>query len=87
MTVEEGKITDIVICLPPSMATEGLTEGSVISGLIGQRFSEHALYTLEQLLSDVKSDTDRFVTECLKQVMISAWDCVKPIVIDISNFC
>lgn len=73
MTVENGKITDIIICLPPSMANEGLeTEGSVITRLIGQRFSENTLYTLERLLSAMKSDTDRFVTECLKQVMISA---------------
>lgn len=68
MTVEYGKITDIVVCLPQAMASEG----TVVSGLIGQRFSEHVLYTLEQMLSNVKSDTDRFVTECLKQVMISA---------------
>lgn len=73
MTVEHGKITDIILCLPPSMANEGLaTEGTVISELVGQRFSEHAMYTLERLLSTMKSDTDRFVTECLKQVMISA---------------
>lgn len=73
MTVENGKIIDIVLCLPPSMANEGFTaEGSVISELVGQRFSEHAIYTLEKLLSMMKSDTDRFVTECLKQVVISA---------------
>lgn len=74
LTVEQGKITDIVMCLPPSMASEALTvEGSFMSPLIGQRFSENALCTLEQLLSNVKSDTDRFVTECLKKVMISAY--------------
>lgn len=73
LTVEKGKITDIIICLPPSMATAGLTtDGTALSELIGQRFSENALCTLEKLLRMMKSDTDRFVTECLKQVMTSA---------------
>lgn len=72
MTVEAGKITDVILNLPPAIANDDYTVEQGISGLIGQRFSEHTLYALELLLGGVKTETDRFVTDCLRQVMFSA---------------
>ncbi|KAJ8945600.1 hypothetical protein NQ314_009125 [Rhamnusium bicolor] len=72
MTVEHGRINDVTLFVPPSLYSSGFAgEADVVTSLIGQKFSEEALDGLEGLLSSLVNDKDRFVTECLKQVMTS----------------
>ncbi|KAJ8923477.1 hypothetical protein NQ315_010055 [Exocentrus adspersus] len=72
MTVEQGKIVDVTLFVPQNISPEGFAgEANVVTSLIGQRFSEEALNSLEVLLSGLVNDKDKFVTECLRQVMSS----------------
>lgn len=73
MVVEGGRIIDVILYVPPGLAANGFTgEASVVTSLIGHKFSEYSLQTLEHLLGGLENEKDRFVTECLKQVMIAA---------------
>ncbi|CAH1153441.1 unnamed protein product [Phaedon cochleariae] len=72
MVVENGKVSDVNLYIPPNLAFAGFSgNANVITSVIGQRFSEDALNSMEALLDELMSDKDRFVTECLKQVMRS----------------
>lgn len=72
LTVEHGKISDVTLYVPPGFTSSGFTgEANVITTLVGHKFSEETLNRLEILLGGLASDKDRFVTECLKQVMTS----------------
>lgn len=72
MAVEQGRISDVTLLVPPGLSPECITgEVNVVTSLIGQKFSEEALDSLEGLLSGLVNDKDKFVTECLRQVMSS----------------
>lgn len=72
MTVEHGRISDVTLFVPPSLSPESFTgEVNVVTSLIGQKFSEEALNGLEGQLSSLVNEKDKFVTECLRQVMSS----------------
>nr|AFI81409.1 lipoate protein ligase [Phyllotreta striolata] len=72
MEVENGKISDVVLYIPPGLSTSGFSgNANVITSLIGHSFSDEALSGLEMMIGGLVSEKDRFVSECLKQVMIS----------------
>ncbi|VEN61736.1 unnamed protein product [Callosobruchus maculatus] len=70
MKVEKGNIADVKLKLPNGLVPEGSCgEVKVVTTLIGHRFSVEALGKLSDLLNLAESERDRFVTECLKQVV------------------
>lgn len=74
--VENGKISDVSLFIPPGLTSSGFSgEARVITSLKGHKFSEDALSSLEYYLrageSDYMDDKDKFVTECVRQVMVS----------------
>lgn len=72
MTVDQGRIDDVKLFIPPGLSSTGFTgEASVITNLKGQKFTQDALNSWELLLGSLVNDKDKFVTECLKQVMTS----------------
>ncbi|RZB39550.1 BPL LplA LipB domain containing protein [Asbolus verrucosus] len=72
MVVENGKITDVNLFVPPGLVTGGFSgDVNVITSLIGQKFSEDVLDNLEWSLGALVSDKDKFVTDCVRQVMTS----------------
>lgn len=72
MVVEAGKISDVNLYVPPGLVANGFSGNvNVITSLIGHRFSEEALDNLEWSLGALISDKDRFVTDCVRQVMQS----------------
>nr|XP_023023061.1 lipoyltransferase 1, mitochondrial isoform X2 [Leptinotarsa decemlineata] len=70
MVVDQGKINDITLFIPSGLLFDG-SSGNVdmLRSLVGHRFTEEALNSLENLLNDLVSDKEKFVTECVKQVM------------------
>ncbi|XP_076262298.1 lipoyl amidotransferase LIPT1, mitochondrial-like [Rhynchophorus ferrugineus] len=73
MTVEKGKISDITLFVPYGFTALGFTgEAKVIHNLKGKKFSIEAFNDLEDSLGVLLDDRDKFVTECLKQVMTCA---------------
>lgn len=73
MTVENGRISDITIYVPYGFSSFGFTgEAKVIHSLKGKKFSVQAFEDLEECLGCLLDEKDRFVTECLKQVMTCA---------------
>lgn len=73
MMVESGKIVDVKLYIPPGMEINGFSgEANVITSLIGHKFSEESLNLLELHVGGLENDKDKFVTECLKQVVASA---------------
>lgn len=72
MIVEHGRICDVTVFVPAGLSPECFTrEVNVVTHLIGQKFSEEALNGLEESLSGLLNEKDKFVTECLRQVMSS----------------
>jgi lipoyltransferase 1 len=72
MIVEGGKIMDVNLFVPPGLVASGFTGNvNVITSLVGHRFSEEALDNLEWSLGALISDKDKFVTDCVRQVMQS----------------
>ncbi|XP_056646874.1 lipoyltransferase 1, mitochondrial isoform X2 [Diorhabda sublineata] len=72
MVVENGKINDISLYVPPGISSQGFSGNvNVITSLIGHKFSEATLGSLEMMISGLVNEKDRFVSECLKQVMTS----------------
>ncbi|EFA10961.1 lipoyl amidotransferase LIPT1, mitochondrial [Tribolium castaneum] len=72
MVVEGGKISDVNLYVPPGLVANGFSGNvNVITSLIGHKFSEEALDNLEWSLGALGSDKDKFVTDCVKQVMQS----------------
>ncbi|XP_057651393.1 lipoyltransferase 1, mitochondrial isoform X2 [Diorhabda carinulata] len=72
MVVENGKINDISLYVPPGISSQGFSGNvNVITSLIGHKFSEDTLGSLEMMISGLVNEKDRFVSECLKQVMTS----------------
>ena len=72
MVVENGKISDVNLFLPPGLAANGFSGNvNVITSLIGHKFSEEALDNLEWSVGTLISDKDKFVTDCVRQVMQS----------------
>ncbi|KAJ8983438.1 hypothetical protein NQ317_013200 [Molorchus minor] len=70
MTVECGKISDISLYIPPGLSSSGFSgNANVISSLIGHKFSEEALNILENLLGGYVDEKEKFVSECLKQLL------------------
>ncbi|KAG5895055.1 hypothetical protein JTB14_021022 [Gonioctena quinquepunctata] len=73
MIVEHGKIIDLILYVPSGFLFDGSAgNANVIKSLVGHRFSEDAFSSLESLLDDLVSEEEKFVTQCLKQVMTSA---------------
>lgn len=73
ITVEKGRISDITLFVPYGLNSLGFTgEAKVIHGLKGKKFSVEAFEDLEESLGCLLDEKDRFVTECLKQVMTCA---------------
>lgn len=73
MTVELGKISDITVYVPYGLNSFGFNgEAKVIHSLKGKNFSVQAFDDLEDSLGCLLDEKDRFVTDCLKQVMTSA---------------
>ncbi|XP_060537425.1 lipoyltransferase 1, mitochondrial-like isoform X2 [Cylas formicarius] len=73
MTVESGKISDITLFVPEGFSSFGFTgEAKVVTGLKGKRFSINAFNELENSLDSLLDEKERFVTECVRQVMTSA---------------
>ncbi|CAH1103532.1 unnamed protein product [Psylliodes chrysocephalus] len=72
LVVEHGKISDISLYVPPGLSANGFSgNANVITSLIGHTFSDDALNSLESMIGGLVSEKDRFVSECLKQVMTS----------------
>lgn len=70
MTVENGRISDITMFVPYGFNSLGFTgEAKVIHELKGKKFSVEAFEDLEASLGSFLDEKDKFVTECLKQVM------------------
>ncbi|XP_066247294.1 lipoyl amidotransferase LIPT1, mitochondrial-like [Euwallacea similis] len=73
MSVENGMISDITIYVPYEFNSFGFTgEANVIHSLKGMRFSVQAFRDLEESLDSLLDEKDRFVTECVRQVMTCA---------------
>ncbi|CAH1997812.1 unnamed protein product [Acanthoscelides obtectus] len=68
MTVEKGNIAGVKLKLIPE---EPCDKVKVATTLIGHRFSIQALSKLSDLLNLAENGRDRFVTECLEQVVSS----------------
>ncbi|CAH0561865.1 unnamed protein product [Brassicogethes aeneus] len=72
LTVESGLIADVSLYVPPGLSSSGFAgEANVITHLKGQRFEEEVFNNLELSLGGLVNDRDKFVTECLKQVVTS----------------
>lgn len=70
MAVENGRIADITLFVPYGLDSLGFTgEAKVIHELKGKKFSVEAFQDLEKSLGNFLDEKDKFVTECLKQVM------------------
>ncbi|XP_066155509.1 lipoyl amidotransferase LIPT1, mitochondrial-like [Euwallacea fornicatus] len=73
MSVENGMISDITIYVPYEFNSFGFTgEAKVIHSLKGMQFSVQAIRDLEESFYSLLDDKDRFVTECVRQVMTCA---------------
>lgn len=74
MIVENARIKDVTMFVPPGLSKSGFSgEVKVLTNLKGHKFSEDALKFLEDYFkkSLVTDDKDRFVSDCVKQVMKS----------------
>lgn len=76
MNVEQGRISDVTLYVPPGLSSTGFSgEAKVITSLKGHKFTEDAINSLEWSLSGSEyglvDDRDKFVTECVRQVMTS----------------
>lgn len=69
MTVEYGKISDIKLYLPATNDFNG--EFNVITNLKGQLFSVDTINNFDLTLGNIFNDKDKFVSECVKEVMTS----------------
>ncbi|KAL1492718.1 hypothetical protein ABEB36_010933 [Hypothenemus hampei] len=73
ISVENGLISDITVFVPYGFKSFGFTgEAKVIHNLKGKRFSLQAFEELESSLDCLLDEKDKFVTECVKQVMSCA---------------
>jgi len=76
MIVEQGRVSDVTLYVPPGLSSTGFSgEAKVITSLKGHKFTEDAINSLEWSLSGSEyglvDDKDKFVTECVRQVMTS----------------
>lgn len=74
LEVEEGKVKDVTLFIPPGLLNNGLTcEAKVITNLKGRKFTENFLKSLERDLglSNNNYKQEKLVTDCVRQVMIS----------------
>lgn len=74
MIVENARIKDVTMFVPPGLSRSGFSgEIKVLTNLKGRKFTEDALKSLEDYCKSAAStnDKDRFVSDCVKQVMTS----------------
>ncbi|XP_028149815.1 lipoyltransferase 1, mitochondrial isoform X2 [Diabrotica virgifera virgifera] len=72
MVVENGKISDISLYVPPGLSSQGFSgNANVITSLIGHTYSEDAVHDLEMMINGLVNEKLRFGSEHLKQVMNS----------------
>lgn len=74
MFVENARIKDVTMFVPPGLSQSGFSgEIKVLTNLKGRKFTEDALKSLEDYCKNAASanDKDRFVSDCVKQVMTS----------------
>lgn len=73
--VKKGRVADVVLNIPAGLTATGLQgDVKVITSLKGCKFTEEAMCSLESSLAVdtvLAADKDKFVTECVKQVMTS----------------
>lgn len=74
MIVENARIEDVKMIVPPELSQNGISgEINIFSNMKGRKFTEDALKFLEDYFKDAvyADDKDRFVSDCVKQVMTS----------------
>ncbi|KAK4871545.1 hypothetical protein RN001_015669 [Aquatica leii] len=76
MVVEQGRVTDVSLYVPQGLSNSGLSgEANVITSLKNHKFTEDALNSFEWSLcgcdSNLGDDKDKFISECVRQVMTS----------------
>lgn len=73
--VNQGRVADVVLNIPQGLSSTGLHgDVKVITSLKGCKFTEEAMSRLESSLAVdniLAADKDKFVTECVRQVMTS----------------
>lgn len=73
IVVEQGRIDNINLYVPPGLMSSGISgDVNVMTSIIGHKFSEETLDNLEWSLGTIISDKDKFVTNCVRQMMQSA---------------
>lgn len=76
LIVEQGRVSDVTLSIPPGLSSTGFSgEAKVITSLKGHKFTEDTISSLEWSLSGTEyglaDDKDKFVTDCVRQVMTS----------------
>lgn len=72
MVVENGMISDVSLYIPPGLFSAGFSGNvNVVTSLKGHKFSEEALTYLEWSVGGLVNDKEKFVTDCVRQVMTS----------------